>query len=240
MLRSVAQRAITDILALANTWTAKQTFGPIANDNAFAASNTLSGSNTASIADFSSTWNTSGIAKAITLTVTDTASSASSLLLDMKVGASSVFTVSKTGLTTIAAGMSVAGGYVSAKNSGSTAVFAATNAAGNTTFFRIFDDNVANVVAVRNTTVAQTLRWYRTFTDASNYERGALTSGSGYMQIAVESAGSGTANMDLYLLPVGTGTVRFGTHSAIAAETVTGYITMKDAGGTTRKIAVVS
>jgi hypothetical protein len=36
------------------------------------------------------------------------------------------------------------------------------------------------------------------------------------------------------------GTVCFGTHSAIGTETVTGYITMKDAGGTTRKLAVVS
>jgi hypothetical protein len=36
------------------------------------------------------------------------------------------------------------------------------------------------------------------------------------------------------------GNVAFGTHSAIAAETVTGFITIKDAGGTTRKIGVVS
>jgi hypothetical protein len=36
------------------------------------------------------------------------------------------------------------------------------------------------------------------------------------------------------------GVVHFGTRSAIAAETVTGYITIKDIGGTSRKIAVVS
>lgn len=36
------------------------------------------------------------------------------------------------------------------------------------------------------------------------------------------------------------GTVAFGAHTAIGAETVTGYITIKDAGGTTRKLAVVS
>lgn len=34
--------------------------------------------------------------------------------------------------------------------------------------------------------------------------------------------------------------IRVGTHSAIGAETVTGYITVKDSGGTERKIAVVS
>lgn len=36
------------------------------------------------------------------------------------------------------------------------------------------------------------------------------------------------------------GGVQFGTHSALAAETVTGYITIKDSGGTSRKLAVVS
>lgn len=36
------------------------------------------------------------------------------------------------------------------------------------------------------------------------------------------------------------GTLKTGTHSAIGAETVTGYITIKDASGTNRKIAVVS
>lgn len=36
------------------------------------------------------------------------------------------------------------------------------------------------------------------------------------------------------------GTMHFGTHTGLAAETVTGYITIKDAGGTDRKLAVVS
>lgn len=53
------------------------------------------------------------------------------------------------------------------------------------------------------------------------------------------AAGS-DANIDIELAPKGSGVVRLGTHSAIAAETVTGYITIKDAGGTTRKLAVVS
>src|SRR3990167_4461409 len=36
------------------------------------------------------------------------------------------------------------------------------------------------------------------------------------------------------------GQIKFGTHTAIGAETVTGYITIRDAGGTLRKLAVVS
>lgn len=48
-----------------------------------------------------------------------------------------------------------------------------------------------------------------------------------------------TLSGDIILEPTN-GNVKFGTHSAIAAETVTGYITIVDSGGTTRKIAVVS
>ena len=43
---------------------------------------------------------------------------------------------------------------------------------------------------------------------------------------------------DVILNP--TGNVKFGAHSAIGAETVTGYITIKDAAGNLRKLAVVS
>ena len=55
----------------------------------------------------------------------------------------------------------------------------------------------------------------------------------------VKAEGSDT-NVDLRMQAKGTGNIRFGTHSALAAETVTGYITIKDDGGTVRKIAVVS
>jgi hypothetical protein len=43
------------------------------------------------------TWNTTGVCAAIKATITDTASDATSLLIDMIVGATSVFKVSKTG-----------------------------------------------------------------------------------------------------------------------------------------------
>jgi len=37
-----------------------------------------------------------------------------------------------------------------------------------------------------------------------------------------------------------TGNVKFGTHSAITTETLSGFITIKDSSGATRKLAVVS
>ena len=71
---------------------------------------------------------------------------------------------------------------------------------------------------------------------ATNYlfARGATT------DIAtLGTAGTGT-NIDLALTPKGTGVLRYGTHAAVTTETVTGYITIKDAAGNTRKLAVVS
>ncbi len=47
-------------------------------------------------------------------------------------------------------------------------------------------------------------------------------------------------NINLRLSGKGSGALSFGTHSAIGAETLTGFITILDSGGTTRKIAVVS
>ena len=44
---------------------------------------------------------------------------------------------------------------------------------------------------------------------------------------------------DLWFKPV-TDVVRFGTHSALAAETLSGYITVKDSAGNSRKIGVIS
>lgn len=100
--------------------------------------------------------------------------------------------------------------------------------------------DAANVPAFRNSTTAQTFRVYGTYTDASNYVRAAINTTSTTVTLAAETAGTGADDIDITLTPAGTGTLKFGTHSALAAETVTGYITIKDSGGTTRKLAVVS
>lgn len=189
-------------------------------------------------------------------------------------------------------------------------------------------DAAAGVLALRNSTNAQTFRVYNTYTDASNFERAEVQWSGNLFQVNTTAAGSGTAR-DIYIhsggnlftgglngywrfdtnshffpgsadnaldlgvvttnrvrtayiatsvvlqgptgfvngltlssaaasshpsiaaagadtdiniifTPKGAGVVQYGTHSAIAAETVTGYITMKDSGGTTRKLAVIS
>jgi hypothetical protein len=82
-------------------------------------------------------------------------------------------------------------------------------------------------------------RLYRAIaeTDAVNWSQSTASATGNAVKLA--AAGSDT-DIDLLLEPKGTGKVRIGTHASIGAETVTGYIEIKDAGGTLRKVAVVS
>jgi hypothetical protein len=54
------------------------------------------------------------------------------------------------------------------------------------------------------------------------------------------AAGGTDTNVDLLLSGQGTGVVRYGTHAAVTTETLSGFITIKDSAGNTRKLAVVS
>ena len=83
----------------------------------------------------------------------------------------------------------------------------------------------------------QALGYWFNVASAVNYPTlNASVTGS---PIILAAAGTDT-NIDLQLTTKGTGVVRFGTHAAITTETLSGYITIKDAGGTSRKVAVVS
>jgi hypothetical protein len=55
----------------------------------------------------------------------------------------------------------------------------------------------------------------------------------------IEATGA-TTDIDIRLIPKGAGLFRYGTHAALGGETVTGFVTIKDSGGTVRKLAVVS
>jgi hypothetical protein len=68
--------------------------------------------------------------------------------------------------------------------------------------------DAAHVVAQRTGANAQAFRLYRTYTNSSNYERLALQTGAGYVEVAAETAGTGTDDLDLRLTPAGAGTVR--------------------------------
>jgi hypothetical protein len=94
----------------------------------------------------------------------------------------------------------------------------------------------ADILELRRGANAQKFNWYATYTDASNYEGGYLTAAAGSVTLGARTAGTGSDNIDLLLLPAGTGNVKFGTYAAKGAEAFDGYITIKDAAGNARKI----
>jgi hypothetical protein len=76
---------------------------------------TLTGSEATSALDISQTWNTTGTPTAIKLNVTNTASNANSLLMDLQVGGVSQFKVSRGGVLTINSTFN-AGGIINVSN----------------------------------------------------------------------------------------------------------------------------
>jgi hypothetical protein len=70
-------------------------------------------------------------------------------------------------------------------------------------------------------------------------EMGATESSQASGRAGFSLAGS-SADIDFVIAPKGNGVVRSGTHAAITTETLSGFITVKDSAGNTRKLAVVS
>ena len=189
------------------------TLAPSANTTPFLASGySLTGANAQSFFDLSGTWNTSGTPTAFKLNVTDTASNASSLLMDLQVGGSSKFRVEKgsdlyvgtrfyynepNGDIRLGTSPSHRYGFgqraVWTYNDG---IIAWNSAAGvgSSSIDLILARDAAGTLAQRNSTNAQTFRLYRTFTDASNYERlGFIATRTTRFAIAAENAGTGAA-----------------------------------------------
>lgn len=97
-------------LQIAQTFTEVQTFTP--GDNLIPiviAAGSVTGAGTSPFLNMSGTWNTTGAPDAIRLTVTDTASNAAANLLDLMVGAASLFAVRKDGRATVAGDALIAG-----------------------------------------------------------------------------------------------------------------------------------
>lgn len=72
---------------------------------------------------------------------------------------------------------------------------------------------------------------------AASSDYPVLQNGPGAVSLRGEGA---SANIDVFLVPKGTGRVRLGTHTAQSDAPITGYIEVKDAGGVLRKLAVIA
>lgn len=56
----------------------------------------------------------------------------------------------------------------------------------------------------------------------------------------LEARGANDSNVDIRLVPKGTGLVRFGSFTSSGDVAVNGYVSIKDSGGTTRKLATIA
>lgn len=200
----------------------------------------LTGANAQSLVDLSGTWNTSGTPTALKLNITDTASNAASLLMDLQVGGVSRFSVSKSGAIGVS-NISLTG-FVSG------ATFVATNqlvldVANQDVVLR---RDAANTLAQRNGTNAQTFRVYNTFTDASNYERLSVDWSSNVAYIRPQNAGTGSAR--IFVPVTGATTVAGLPAAATAGAGARAFVTDANAttflstvaGGGANKVPVVS
>lgn len=199
--------------------------------------------------DIAETWNNGATTFThIKSNVTDTASNAASLLMNLQVGGSSKFSVNKEGVllvpginpkTTLAIGDSTtgfgnySGGGIDVATSGVNRIRIRGGE------FRLKSDTIlgfssgdptaagadltlhrdaANTFAQRNGTNAQTLRIYNTFTDASNYERGIIAWNTNVLDIGTEAAGTGTRRQIKLNY---TTTIDGGSRTNVAALTIT-------------------
>ena len=173
------------------------------------------------IYDLADTWNASGTTfTAIKMNVTDTASAAASLLMDLQVGGVSQFRVNKDGEAVFTVKNTGASPTLSVVKSGSTSIGITANSSFSITGTNIllapssgpvwlgglyanigsssFDDvrlyrDAASTLALRVSTLPMAFNIYNTFTDASNYERGFMRWVSNVLRLGTEKLGTGTA-----------------------------------------------
>jgi len=67
--------------------------------------------------------------------------------------------------------------------------------------------DAANIFAQRNAANAQTFRLYTSYTDGANYERLAISTGAGLIDLRAQTAGTGTDNITFSIYPAGTGNI---------------------------------
>jgi hypothetical protein len=105
----------------------------------------------------------------------------------------------------------------------------------NTSTHMQFQDNAIYFNGSESTSLVRIIK------GASATPANYLQLSSGATTVAPRVIASGTdTNVDLHLVAQGTGVIKFGTHTANGDAAISGYITIKDSGGTTRKLAVIT
>jgi hypothetical protein len=222
-----------------NSFSVGQTITAPANTSALTASCSVTGANTTPLLDLFGNWNTTGVARGILLNITDTASAATSLLLDLRRGASSVFNVSKFGVLTC--------GQITTGTNQITCgqINIAGSSQVNWNFDTILARDAANTLALRNGTNANTLRCYGTFTDINNGRRLDITSTTaGIFTLTATGNGTGASGNILKLTApvlIPAASVTLATNGDLAFEATSNTsltIRYRGSDGTTRSASL--
>jgi len=221
----------TNVVTLGTVTTGSWNAGAIivtGADNALALTVTggsITGSGTAGFVSLAGTWNTSGSPTALKLNVTNTASGASALLADFQASTVTKWNVSKAGLVTQAGGLTLSGGspttsivtfgnsnqFIRIGDDGPAGLYHYTNYGSATAGHRFYGYGTAgNQLKFELANTVFGARVYLAFTNASNYERFAITPSAGTVTLEAETAGTGTDNINIVLTPAGTGIVSTG------------------------------
>jgi hypothetical protein len=215
----------------------------------------LTGTQATSLVDLAASWNTTGTPTAIKLNVTDTASNAASLLMDLQVGGVSAVKVSKVGLISVSDFLTSGGFAFRPSQSGSGGIgylsgvagvwagnaaaigFSTGAALGGAIQAALYAD-AAGILAQRNGTAAQAFRVYNSTdaTPATNFDRASFGFTSNVLRIGTEHGGTYTTARGIDFV-VG-GTVRFSilntgvlsvAQSLFVASTLKGNLTTNTA-----------
>jgi len=185
--------------------------------------------------DATQNWNNSGVTfTGWRLNVTDTASAVASLLVNLQVGGTSVFSVTKAGLATVTdrLAFSSVAAQPRLRRQGNILDVVSNDELSFGTFrcgtFSLWTDTIlerdaAGNLAQRNGVNAQTFRVYNTFTDSSNYERAKVAWESNVLRIGTEKLGTGTARA----LEIQTDGVTRMTFATSATVTVNGGLAVQ-------------
>lgn len=133
-------------------------------------------------------------------------------ILDVQLNGSTRLSVSSGGTLTTG-GSIVSGNNITSGNNVSLPSAGTLNWNSDTILVR---DGAANTLALRNSTTAQTVRVYNTYTDASNYERGVLDWATSANNLIIGTQKAGTGSTRSVLLQVGSATtVTFGPATTV-------------------------
>jgi len=176
------------------------------------------------VLDLSATWNNAGVTfTGLKFNVTTTAQASASRVLDIQVNGQPAFTMGRDGILYVHAtnGTAVAffsrGGVIQTQSTGYFAINSTTGIGGSPDVLLLRD--AAGTFAQRNGTNAQTSNLYRTYTDASNYQR--LTKAWSTSTALIHNEGAGTS---------ADGSIAF-NDAALATDTTKGFIMIPSCAG---------